>query len=285
MGGPEFSREVCEALCALVAERRAALGRAIVVGVGGGQGSGKSTLAAQLVRGLAAGGLRAVAVSLDDFYLTPAERWELAASVHPELAIRGPGTHDVALAEHTLRSLQNAAAGSAVRVPRFDKAADDRVPNAVWPVVVGPLDVVLLEGVLVGVPPEPAAALATPVNTFERQHDPDGRLRRHAQAQLGELGRALDPLLDLRVFLAVPDLERVLAWRSEQEQRLGADADGRPRGMDAAALARFVARFERLTRHALRVMPALADVTLELDAAHQVAALRINPRAAASTGR
>jgi D-glycerate 3-kinase len=181
-----------------------------------------------------------------------------------------------------------------VRVPRFDKAADDRVPEPAWPGVRGPLDIVLLEGVLVGVPPEadPDPESGTvlqscirPINDFERERDPDGRLRRHANAQLGELHRALDPLLDVRVFLAVPDLASVLAWRSEQERALGSDAAGQPLGMDSSTLARFVARFERLTLHALRTAPALADLTLELDAEHRVSRVAFTPRAAAEAAR
>lgn len=273
-------------LAAYLAERRAALGRAIVVGLGGGQGAGKSTLAALLVRALELGfGLRAAAVSLDDFYLTKAEREQLAVTVHPELRTRGPGTHDVALAARTLVALRDAAPGASVLVPRFDKAADDRLPERAWPTVTGPLDVVLFEGVLVGVPAEPDAALAAPINDFERERDADGALRRHAQAQLRELQRALEPRLDVRVFLAVPDLAHVLAWRGEQERALGTDARGQPLGMDVAALARFVARFERLTLHALAAAPALADVSLELDAEHRVARVELSSRAAAPAAR
>src|SRR5690606_12103429 len=68
----------------------------LVVGISGSQGSGKSTLAALLVlllRELM--GLRAVNLSIDDFYLTRARRRDLARDIHPLLATRGvPGTHD-----------------------------------------------------------------------------------------------------------------------------------------------------------------------------------------------
>ena len=70
----------------------------MVVGLAGAQGSGKSTMAPRLAGRLAATGLRAHVLALDDFYLTHDERAELARSVHPLLATRGvPGTHDLAL--------------------------------------------------------------------------------------------------------------------------------------------------------------------------------------------
>src|SRR5690606_36221009 len=61
----------------------------LVVGISGSQGSGKSTLASLLVlllRELM--GLRAVNLSIDDFYLTRARRQELARDVHPLFATR-----------------------------------------------------------------------------------------------------------------------------------------------------------------------------------------------------
>ena len=120
--------------------------RAPVIGVSGCQGSGKSTLAALLVvllRELM--GLRAINLSLDDFYLTQASREELARTVHPLLATRGvPGTHDVALALDTLNSLREPGE---VAIPRFNKAVDDRRPGEEWPRVAAPVDVIVLEPV------------------------------------------------------------------------------------------------------------------------------------------
>ncbi|NOU04542.1 MAG: adenylyl-sulfate kinase, partial [Novosphingobium sp.] len=60
-----------------------------VLGICGAQGSGKSTLAAALAQRLAAQGLRAATLSLDDLYLTRAERQALARDVHPLFATRG----------------------------------------------------------------------------------------------------------------------------------------------------------------------------------------------------
>src|SRR5688500_9764536 len=82
--------------------------QALLVGVSGCQGSGKSTLASLLVLLLKEMmGLNAINLSIDDFYLTRAEREMLARTVHPLLATRGvPGTHDVDLALKTIVSLR-----------------------------------------------------------------------------------------------------------------------------------------------------------------------------------
>ena len=129
-----------------------------VIGISGCQGSGKSTLAALLVQMLSSMlGLRCINLSIDDFYLTHQERQTLAETVHPLLATRGvPGTHDVALAMETIRSLSG---GGQVAVPRFNKAIDDRCPREEWPGLVGPVDVIVLEGWCLSIGPQKDAEL------------------------------------------------------------------------------------------------------------------------------
>src|SRR5512139_1667980 len=87
----------------LADEILAAATRPMCVAITGAQGGGKTTLARVLTEELTRSGLSAVACSLDDFYLTHAQREALAQSVHPLLVTRGvPGTHDVELCLRTL---------------------------------------------------------------------------------------------------------------------------------------------------------------------------------------
>lgn len=242
-----------------------------LLGLAGAQGTGKSTLAGLLAILLADGfGLRSVALSLDDFYLTHAERERLACQVHPLLRTRGvPGTHDTELLSHTLTKLCTARAGERVTYPRFDKASDDRVPRALWSVAQGPIDLVVLEGWCIGARAEPAAELAAPVNALERDEDPDGRFRGYVNAALEGPYRALFAQLDALVFLAVPDPQSVLCWRAKQERMLASRAQAGSHGvMSAEQLARFVQHFERITRRMLAEIPGQADVVLQLGRDH-----------------
>lgn len=84
-----------------IAERYAenAGGKPLVVGISGAQGSGKTTLCRFLEVLMVEHNQRAATLSIDDLYLTRAERERLGREVHPLLATRGvPGTHDPALA-------------------------------------------------------------------------------------------------------------------------------------------------------------------------------------------
>jgi D-glycerate 3-kinase len=120
-------------------------GRCLVFGINGAQGSGKSTLAGFLRNALQdAHGLRAAVLSLDDCYLGRADRLRLAAQQHPLFATRGvPGTHDPALGRSLLDRLRELRAGESLALPAFSKALDDRLPESRWPLVHGPLDLIL----------------------------------------------------------------------------------------------------------------------------------------------
>ena len=228
----------------------------LVLGLCGAQGSGKSTLAAAVVEAARAGGLAAATLSLDDLYLTRAERAVLAREVHPLLATRGvPGTHDVALGLDLLARID---AGEPVRLPRFDKATDDRLPEAEWDAAPAPLDLLVFEGWCVGAVAQAGVALVDPVNALEAEEDADARWRRWVNAQLAGAYRRLFARIDRLVLLAAPGFEVVFDWRLEQE-RCGAGA------MDAAQVARFIQHYERLTRYILSEMPGRADLVIGLD--------------------
>ena len=82
-----------------------------IIGVSGSQGSGKSTFAGVLVEQLQMRGFAAAAVSLDDFYLTHADRQTLGATVHPLSSTRGvPGMNRlVTSSDGTMRQPARAA--------------------------------------------------------------------------------------------------------------------------------------------------------------------------------
>jgi len=236
--------------------------RPLVVGINGAQGSGKTTLCQFLEALLAEHGSRAVTLSLDDLYLTRAERRALAEHDHPLFATRGvPGTHDVALGEAILDDL---LAGRTAALPRFDKAADDRA--AVRRMIEPPVDVVLFEGWCVGAVPQPAASLREPANRLEAEEDPDGAWRREVNRRLATDYAELFARIDLLVVLKVDGFEAVRANRLLQEHKLAASDPGGAAIMDEAALDRFLMHYERLTRWMLEEMPSRADVVIPIGA-------------------
>lgn len=238
-----------------------------LAGVAGGQGAGKSTLGWLLTSAGAFHGQRVAVLSIDDFYLTKAERERLATDVHPLFGTRGPpGTHAIRLLLETLEALMS---GGDVAVPRFDKGIDDRSGEVT---VAGPVDVVVLEGWCVGAPPRPGSESLAPINALERESDPGGAWRNAIDDALRGPYAELNAALDAVVYLKVPDLDAVRRWRLQQERE-------RPEAqrMTAAEVAHFVAHYERITRRMLAELPGTADVTVELGEDHGIVALHMVP--------
>ncbi|RMF19204.1 MAG: kinase [Gammaproteobacteria bacterium] len=252
-------------------------GRPLMVGIQGCQGSGKSTLAAWMQAALHARGLRVAVMSLDDFYLSRKARRALAERIHPLLQTRGvPGTHDTHLLADVLGRLRSG--DCPVTLPRFDKATDNPRPEHDWPVLKEPADVVILEGWCWGIPPEPEAGLTDPVNALEVQEDPDGRWRQWVNARLASDYAPLYALMDKLWVLRAPGFGCVARWRTEQESRLRETLLARGESvsgvMTPEQIERFVAHYERLTRHGLKVLPDMADVVWQLDDARRIVRLQ-----------
>jgi len=191
------------------------------------------------------------------------------------LATRGvPGTHDMTLLNHTLDALLDPAATGPVAIPRFDKAVDDRRPDAQLHQVSGGVDLVLLEGWCMGAVAQAAELLEQPVNALERDEDPDGHWRSYVNTVLAREFEPLYRRVDQWVMLRAPSFGCVYRWRMEQEQKLAASAaaGAADRIMDAAQVSRFIQYYQRLTDHCLEQLPERIHHLYALNERRQVTA-------------
>lgn len=211
--------------------------RARVALVSGPQGAGKSTLAGLAVDALGDVGLRAVTVSIDDFYLTHDAQRALAArnADNPFMEFRGyPGTHDVALGASVIEALRDDE-GRGVRVPVYDKSAHggrgDRLPESRWRVARGPFDLVLVDGWMLGFAPIATEAL------------PDARMA-PANEALGAYA-SWHALGDAMAALVMREARYVVRWRVDAERaRRAAGAPGLSDDEARDYVLRFVPAYE-----------------------------------------
>ncbi|MEE8495895.1 MAG: kinase [Xanthomonadales bacterium] len=245
-------------------------GEALFVGINGAQGTGKSTLADFICLALELGANWRVAVlSIDDFYLTRAERKQLGQRIHPLMETRGvPGTHDMQMLANCVEQLKLLESGASLALQRFDKSRDDRANPDIWPLINGPIDLIILEGWCVGSRPQPEDDLAGPINLLEQKQDASGEWRRYVNDQLEGIYADLFAQLDRLIFLQAPNFDAVFHWRLEQEKKLAATADNAAGIMNSEQLAHFIQYYERLTRANLATLPGTADVVLALDENH-----------------
>ncbi len=220
-----------------LARLRLAASRPLVIGLQAPQGSGKTTLVSHLLAALPALGLRGAGVSIDDFYLPRDEQVALSAAHpgNPYYEHRGyPGTHDVGLGAVTiagLKRLGEAAGGEReIRVPVYDKSAHagrgDRRPAADWTAVRAPLDIVFVEGWMLGFSPVPESMLPDP-----RMAGPNLALAAYADWYR---------FFDAFVVLRAKELTSIVEWRVQAEA--DAAARGRP-ALSPAAIEDYIRRF------------------------------------------
>jgi D-glycerate 3-kinase len=212
-------------------------------------------------------------LSIDDIYLKRSEREKLAREIHSLLITRGvPGTHDVRLGEQILDKLCNARPKDTTRIPRFNKAIDDQYPESEWDKFTGRPDVILFDGWFMGAVEQPEPELKKPVNELEKDEDPDAVWRSYVNEQLKTVYKPLFEQLDLLVMLKVPSFDKIYEWRALQEDKLRIRNQGQKklRIMNADELKRFIAHYERLTRHILNEMPDRADMLFRVNDDHRI---------------
>lgn len=225
----------------------------LFVGINGPQGAGKTVLCSKLVDLLAKKGIRALAISCDDFYYSCDEQCKLAAANagNPLLEYRGlPGTHSIQLGADTLQSL---ADGIETRIPRYDKSLNMGQGDRLGYVTHLSVDIVLFEGWFLGFQQLPEDEIAAAMV--------DGKSRYLSQFKLDHLlqvNRFLSDyqkwtqLMDCFIQISAQDLSFIAKWRLEQENTakvLGRD------GLSNDQVLQFVARFMPMYELYLPLMP------------------------------
>lgn len=258
--------------------RQNSAGRPIVIGINGAQGSGKSTLADFIVSVINSDTHRkAVAVSIDDYYLSKKSRQALGKEVHPLLTTRGaPGTHDTSLLKSNLTDLRNS---TPCVLPVFQKHVDDLAPLSEWHQLNHAPDIIVLEGWCVGSKPLIEEHLEVAINTLEKENDRDGSWRAYQQAQLKHAYADAFKLIDFMIMLKAPSFECVLQWRIEQERKLvqklsatehaGTDMSG---VMSEEEISDFIQYFQRLTEENLKTLPLYCNYVFVLDKHRKITA-------------
>lgn len=230
------------------------LGRPWVQGILGGQGTGKTTLTKILRLILGHLGHQTAALSIDDLYLTHAQRCELRTQ-DPRLIWRGPpGTHDIELGQRTLRQIKNASASEQITLPQFDKSLyqgeGDRTRSLTLPAPT----IVLFEGWFVGTRPVDDSVfsdqhpLPDPIHTAaDRQFARDSNRRLQSYLPLWDFLNSL-------LVLYPNDYRQSQKWRQQAEQQMKAQGK---EGLGDRQITAFVTYFWKALHPELFITPAL----------------------------
>lgn len=209
----------------------------LVFGVSAPQGSGKTTLVFALDHLFNITGRKTASISIDDFYLTAADQAKLAGenAGNTLLELRGnAGSHDLALGADSLNNLCSLTQkGTKAKIPRYDKSAyngrGDRADPCTWPEIEGPLEVVLLEGWMLGFKPLSSEV----VKAVDPQLEVVNR-------NLESYYDAWEKFIGSWILIKVDDTNWVYEWRLQAE--IAMREEGKP-GMSDEQVADFVSRY------------------------------------------
>ena len=250
-----------------------------ILGLSGGQGSGKTTISSIISIILSKYfKLNVFKISIDDFYKTRKKRLELSKKVHPLLMVRGvPGTHDINIMLDFFKRIKEKKFKS-IKLPRFNKATDDRYNKKLWYSVKRRPDVIIFEGWCVGAKAEQNYSLKTPINSLEKLKDQKQIWRRFVNKQLKSKYKKLYDQLNCLLFIKAKNFSLLRQWRIKQEKKLSLKSkrSNKLKIMSDKEIINFMQTYQRITQNMFKSVPKYASIILNLNSNQQIKSVVYN---------
>ena len=247
--------------------------KTLIIGLAGGQGSGKTTISSILSLILKKYfKLNVFKISIDDFYKTRNARKLLSKKKHPLLITKGvPGTNKVDLMLSVFKKVK-AKNFKSFRVPKFNKAIDDRCPKSLWYKLKLKPDVMIFEGWCVGAKPQKNNLLKKPINSLERDYDQKKNWRLHVNNQLKKKYKTLFNQLDGLLYLKPKNFNLLKIWRLKQEKKLLLQTKNKKnlKIMNSNEIINFMQTYQRITQQMFKDVPKYCSIILNLNSKHQI---------------
>ena len=243
------------------------------VGLAGGQGTGKTTISSILKIILTKYfKLKVFKISVDDFYKIRKDRILLSKKVHPMLLTRGvPGTHEINVMLSFFKKMKSKRFKN-LKVPTFNKAADDRFNKKYWYNIKERPDVIIFEGWCVGAKPEKNISLKKPINSMEKVNDAKFIWRKFVNQQLKSKYKNLYSQLNCLIYLKAKNFNLLQKWRLKQEHKLWLKSKKTSKRMimSKGDVINFMQTYQRITENMFSMMPKYASIVMYLNSNHQI---------------
>jgi len=250
-----------------------------IVGLSGGQGSGKTTISSIISIILRKYfELNVFVISIDDFYKTRKERYLLSKKVHPLLITRGvPGTHDANIMLDFFKRTKRKKFKS-LKLPKFNKAIDDRYNKNLWYSIKKRPDIIIFEGWCVGAKAEKTNTLKKSINSIEKFKDKELTWRRYVNRQLQSKYKKLYDQLNCLLYINSNNFGLLTKWRIKQEEklRLKNKRSNSHKIMSNKEVISFMQTYQRVTKNMLKTLPKYASIILNLNTNHQIKSVIYN---------
>ena len=259
--------------------KKAKKNKPCIVGLSGGQGSGKTTISSIISIILRKYfKLNVFIISIDDFYKTRKERFLLSKRIHPSLMTRGvPGTHDINMMLDFFKRVKGKKFRS-LKLPKFNKAIDERYNKKLWYSLKKRPDVIIFEGWCVGAKPEKNSTLKKSVNSMEKLKDKKLTWRRYVNEQLKTKYKQLYDQLNCLLYIKSSNFTLLKKWRIKQEKklRLKNKRSNKFKIMNDREVINFMQTYQRVTQSMFKYVPKYASIILNLKSNHQIKSVIYN---------
>ena len=244
------------------------------LGLVGGQGTGKTTTSSILEIILQKYfKLSVFKISIDDFYKTRKERLNLSKKIHPLLMTRGvPGTHDINIMLDFFKKSKSRKF-KPFKLPKFNKAIDDRCKKNQWYTLKKRPDVIIFEGWCVGAKAEKNSTLKKSINSMEKSKDTKLIWRKYVNNELKSKYKKLYDQLDCLIYLKAQSFSLLQKWRLIQEKKLwlkNKNKKTKNKIMTKEDVLSFMQTYQRVTQNMFKFAPKYASIIFNLNSDHQI---------------
>ena len=252
--------------------------KTLFLGFSGGQGSGKTTVAKILKIILKKFFKRKIHISsIDDFYKTLEDRNKMSHEIHPLFKTRGvPGTHDINLLKSFFNIIKKKKFKK-IKLPKFEKAEDNRLKKKYWFNIKQKPEIVILEGWCVGAKSQSNFLIKRPINILEKYEDKSLKWRKYVNEKLKKEYKKLFAMIDHFIFMKIPNFKMVFKWRLLQENKLRKKSHLNKKIMSYNEIKRFIMFYERITLQMLKDLSKSASVILLLKKNHEIRKVLFRP--------
>ena len=245
----------------------------LILGLSGGQGIGKTTISSIITLILKKYfKLNIFKISIDDFYKTRKERFLLSKKIHSLLMTRGvPGTHDINIMLNFFKRVKKNNFKS-LKLPKFDKAIDDRCKKSSWYTIKKRPDIIIFEGWCVGAMAQKNSMLKKSINSLEKTNDQNLIWRKFVNNQLKTKYKKLFGHLDNLLYLKAKNFNLLQQWRIKQEKKLWLKLKKRKnlKIMNKLEVINFMQTYQRITQNMIKDVPKYASIIFKLNSNHQI---------------
>ena len=244
------------------------------LGLVGGQGTGKTTTSSILEIILKKYfKLNVFKISIDDFYKTRKERLNLSKKIHPLLMTRGvPGTHDINIMLDFFKKSKSRKF-EPFKLPKFNKAIDERCKKNQWYTLKKRPDVIIFEGWCVGAKAEKNSTLKKSINSMEKSKDTKLIWRKYVNNELKLKYKKLYDQLDCLIYLKAQSFSLLQKWRLIQEKKLwlkNKNKKTKNKIMTKEDVLSFMQTYQRVTQNMFKFAPKYASIIFNLNSDHQI---------------